>query len=243
MAALDDVTREEVDAYAVESQRRATRAVDAGWFDASLVPVRDRLGEVVLARDEAHRPGTTLADLARLAPAFDKAGALGYDAIVLRRYPQLERIEHIHTGGNSSGIVDGACAVLLGSAAFGSRHGLRPRARIRAAATCADEPLLSLGGPLPVTDKVLARAGMAIGDIDLFEVNEAFAVVPLRYARHYGIDPERLNPNGGAIALGHPLGATGARITRSTVSTPALVVTRPPMSQAVIPSSLSGSSR
>lgn len=212
MAALGGITREEVDAYAVESQRRAAQAVDAGWFDASLVPVRDHLGHVVLARDEAHRPGTTLADLAKLQPVFDKPGAQGYDAIVLRRYPQLERIEHIHTGGNSSGIVDGACAVLLGSRAFGERGGLRPRARIRAAATCADEPLLSLGGPLPVTEKTLARAGMTIADIDLFEVNEAFAVVPIHYARHFGIDPQRINPNGGAIALGHPLGATGAML-------------------------------
>ncbi|RKJ96283.1 acetyl-CoA C-acetyltransferase [Alicycliphilus denitrificans] len=212
MAALDGITRDEVDAYAVESQRRATQAVDAGWFDASLVPVRDRLGQVVLARDEAHRPGTTPADLAKLPPVFDKPGALGYDAIVLRRYPQLDRIEHIHTGGNSSGIVDGACAVLLGSRDFGERGGLRARARIRAAATCADEPLLSLGGPMPVTDKALARAGMSIRDIDLFEVNEAFAVVPMCYARHFGIDPQRVNPNGGAIALGHPLGATGAML-------------------------------
>ncbi len=212
MAVLGGITRDEVDAYAVESQRRAAQAVDAGWFDTSLVSVRDRLGNVVLARDEAHRPGTTLADLAKLRPVFDKPGALGYDAIVLRRYPQLERIAHIHTGGNSSGIVDGACAVLLGSRGLGERGGLRARARIRAAATCADEPLLSLGGPMPVTDKALARAGMSIRDIDLFEVNEAFAVVPMCYARHFGIDPQRINPNGGAIALGHPLGATGAML-------------------------------
>ena len=212
MAALDGITREQVDAYAVESQRRATEAVDSGRFDASLVPVRDRLGNVVLARDEAHRPGTTMADLAKLPPAFDKAGAAGYSSIVLRRYPQLERIEPIHTGGNSSGIVDGACAVLLGNAEFGQRNALKPRARIRAGTTCADEPLLSLGGPMPVTGKTLAKAGMTVGDIDLFEVNEAFAVVPMLYGRHFDIDPARINVNGGSIALGHPLGATGGML-------------------------------
>ncbi|QNP48533.1 acetyl-CoA C-acetyltransferase [Diaphorobacter aerolatus] len=212
MAALDGVTRAEVDAYAVESQRRAAEAVASGRFDASLIPVRDRLGQVVLARDEAHRPGTTLADLAKLPPAFDKAAAAGYGSIVLQRYPQLEAFEPVHTGGNSSGIVDGACAVLLGNAAFGERNGLTPRARIRAAASCADEPLLSLGGPIPVTHKTLARAGMTIADIDLFEVNEAFAIVPMRYSRCFEIDPARINVNGGAIALGHPLGATGAML-------------------------------
>ncbi|MGJ7541689.1 acetyl-CoA C-acetyltransferase [Variovorax sp. LT1R16] len=210
MAALDGVGREDVDAYAVESQRRAAQAQAEGRFDRSLVPVRDVLGRTVLARDEANRPGTTMADLAKLKPAFAGAGEQGFDAIVLQRYPQLERVPHIHTGGNSSGIVDGACAVLLGNRAYGERNGLKPRARLVAAASCADEPLLSLGGPLPVTERVLARCGMAIGDIDLFEVNEAFSVVPMRYARHFGIDPQRINPNGGAIALGHPLGATGA---------------------------------
>ncbi len=212
MAALDGVNREQIDAYAVESQRRAHQAVSSGRFDASLVPVRDRLGEVVLSRDEAHRPGTTMEDLARLPPAFEKPGAAGYDQIVLRRYPQLERIAHIHTGGNSSGIVDGACAVLLGNAGYGARNGLKRRARIRAAASCADEPLLSLGGPVPVTEKLLGLAGMDISDIDLFEVNEAFAVVPMRYSARFDIDPQNINPNGGAIALGHPIGATGAML-------------------------------
>ncbi|MPM77635.1 putative acyltransferase [bioreactor metagenome] len=149
-------------------------------------------------------------DLAKLPAVFEKIGAAGYDQIVLRQYPQLDRIPHIHTGGNSSGIVDGACAMLLGNASYGQQQNLRPRARIVGAATCADEPLLSLGGPLPVTEKLLKQTGMAIGDIDLFEVNEAFAVVPMRYGRHFGIDPARINPVGGAIALGHPLGATGA---------------------------------
>src|SRR5690606_16133623 len=144
-------------------------------------PVRDRFGQLLLARDEAPRPGITAEDLARLKPAFAAAGEAGFDSIVLRRYPHLEAVRHLHTRGTSSGIVDGACAVLAGSAAFGRRRGLTPRARFVAAATCADEPLLSLGGPIPVTQRVLERAGLAIPDIDLFEVNEAFATVPLRY--------------------------------------------------------------
>jgi acetyl-CoA C-acetyltransferase len=210
MATLDGFTREQVDAYAVESQRRAAAAQEGGWFDRSLVTVRDTLGQPVLARDEANRPGTGMADLAKLKPAFAALGETGYDALLLQRYPHLERIEHVHTGGNSSGVVDGACAVLMGTRKFGQRNGLKPRARLVAAATCADEPLLSLGGPIPVTERLLARCGMTAGDIDLFEVNEAFAVVPMRYTRHFGLDPDQVNVAGGAIALGHPLGATGA---------------------------------
>ena len=210
MATLDGFSREDLDAYGVESQRRAAVAQQSGWFAPSLVAVHDAFGEEVLSRDEALRPGTTMADLAKLKPTFVAAGEAGFDAIVLRRYPYLEAVQHLHTGGTSSGIVDGACAVLLGSQAYGARQGLRPRARIVAAATCASEPLLSLGGPIPVTDKVLARAGLSIADIDLFEINEAFAVVPMRYMQHYGIAHDRINANGGAIALGHPLGATGA---------------------------------
>ena len=210
MATLDGFTREDLDAYGVESQRRAAEAQAQGWFEPSLVGVHDAFGDALLLRDEALRPGTTMADLARLKPAFVTAGEAGFDSIVLKRYPQLEAVQHLHTGGTSSGIVDGACAVLMGSQAYGERQGLRPRARIVATATCASEPLLSLGGPVPVTDKVLARAGLSVNDIDLFEVNEAFAVVPMRYMRHYGIERDRINANGGAIALGHPLGATGA---------------------------------
>src|SRR5438105_6357502 len=210
MATLDGFSRDELDRYAVQSQARAATAQQEGRFDASLVPVHDSFGELVLRADEAVRPGIAMADLAKLKPSFVAMGEAGFDSIVLRRYPQLEIIEHLHTGGSSSGIVDGACAVLLGSRAHGERTGLRPRARIVATATCASEPLISLGGPIPATDKVLARAGLGIADIDLFEVNEAFAVVPLRYMRHYGIARDRINVNGGAIALGHPLGATGA---------------------------------
>ena len=210
MATLDGFSREDLDAYGVESQRRAALAQQGGWFERSLVPVHDGFGELLLARDEAPRAGTTLQDLAKLKPAFTSVGDAGFDAIVLRRYPQIEAVQHLHTGGTSSGIVDGACAVLLGSQGYGARRGIRARARIVAAATCGSEPLLSLGGPIPATDKVLARAGLGIDDIDLFEVNEAFSVVPMRYMRHFGIDRDRINVNGGAIALGHPLGATGA---------------------------------
>ena len=210
MAALAGLSRENIDAYAVDSQRRAAHARDHGHFERSLTAVHDVLGQVLLETDEAIRAGVTAADLARLKPAFTTMGEQGFDALALQRYPQLAGIEHIHTSGNSSGIVDGACAVLVGSAEFGRRAGLAPRARIRAFASAASEPRLSLGGPMPATDKVLRRAGMRVRDIDLFEVNEAFAVVPLVYMRAFDIPHDRINVNGGAIALGHPLGATGA---------------------------------
>jgi len=210
MATLNGFTRDDVDAYAVESQRRAAEAVAGGRFAKSINPVKDVIGQTLLIHDEAVRPGTTLADLAKLKPAFAGVGAEGFDRIVLQRYPSLRAIEHVHTGGNSSGIVDGAAVVLLGNAHFGQRHGLRPRARVLGSVSGASEPLLSLGGPLPVAERLLARLRMSPADVDLYEVNEAFAVVPMVVARHFGLDPERVNPNGGAIALGHPLGATGA---------------------------------
>ncbi len=210
MAALGGHTREALDAYAAQSQRRAAVAQAEGRFARSLRPVRDMIGELLLEHDETIRPNTTAADLAKLKPAFAAIGAEGFDAIVLRRYAQLAGFEHVHTSGNSSGIVDGACAVLLGSRAFGARYGIAPRARIVGSASCASEPLLSLGGPMPATRRILQTAGMTVRDIDLFEVNEAFAVVPLAYMRHFDLDPEQVNVNGGAIALGHPLGATGA---------------------------------
>jgi acetyl-CoA C-acetyltransferase len=212
MAALNGFSRGDLDSYAAQSQRRADQARTAGYFDKSLIVVRDLLGEPVLARDEAIRPGTTTVDLAKLEPSFAKLGEGGYDAIVQQRYPHLEKIDHIHTSGNSSGIVDGASVVLLGNKVFGERNGLKPRARIRGHATVASEPLLSLGGPVPVTEKLLSRLGMHIDDIDLFEINEAFAVVPMFYMQAFDISPERVNVNGGAIALGHPLGATGAML-------------------------------
>jgi acetyl-CoA C-acetyltransferase len=212
MAALGGFTRADVDAYAVESQRRAAHARMAGYFDKSLVAIRDLLGAPVLEHDEAIRPATTQEDLAQLKPSFADPGDAGFDAIVQQRYPHLEHIDHIHTSGNSSGIADGASAVLVGSRTFGERNGLAPRARIRGYASLASEPLLSLGGPMPVTGKLLARLGMRTADIDLFEINEAFAIVPMAYMRALDIRHDRVNVNGGAIALGHPLGATGAML-------------------------------
>ncbi|MCG8413999.1 MAG: acetyl-CoA C-acetyltransferase [Pseudomonadales bacterium] len=210
MATLNGITREEVDAYAVESQARATRARDEGRFYKSILPVEDVDGNVVLDQDEAIRPDTTIEKLANLTPAFEKLGADGYNGILKDVYPDIDAIDHIHTGGNSSGIVDGACAVLVGSENFGKMTELRPRAKIRAATSIASDPHLSLGGVIPVTEKALMQASMTVDDIDLFEVNEAFAVVPLVYARHFNIERGRINANGGSIALGHPLGATGA---------------------------------
>lgn len=213
IATMEGFTREDIDAYAVESQRRAAQAWQGGWFDRSVVPVRDVLGRTVLARDEHMRPGTTVADLARLKPAFAESGRLdGLDAVMLQRYPGVEAIEHVHTGGNSSGIVDGAAAVLVGNAAFAAASGLKPRARIRAAGSIGSEPAIMLTGPAPVSRKVLQRAGMNVSDIDLFEVNEAFASVVMLYMREMRIPHDRVNVAGGAIAMGHPLGATGAII-------------------------------
>jgi acetyl-CoA C-acetyltransferase len=207
-------SRTDADALAVESQARAARAWAEGRFARAVVPVRDVNGLVILERDEHPRPGTTLETLAALPPSFRDIGEgmPGFDRVALMRYPHLERIAHVHHAGNSSGIVDGAAAVLLGSAAFGQRHGLRPRARIRAYAKVGTDPTIMLTGPVPATERVLAAAGMGIGDIDLFEVNEAFAAVVLRFMQAFGVDPARVNVNGGAIALGHPLGATGAII-------------------------------
>ncbi|RJG00824.1 acetyl-CoA C-acetyltransferase [Noviherbaspirillum sedimenti] len=210
MAALGGFGRQDIDAYSVESQRRAAHARDHGYFAKSLTPVRDVLGQVLLDHDEAIRADTSMEDLAKLNPAFAAIGETGFDAVVLQRYPQLASIPHMHTSGSSSGIVDGACAMLIGDRAFGTRNGLKPRARIRGFMSIASEPNMGLGGPMPVTKKLLERLGMSIADIDLFEVNEAFAVVPMTYMREFNIPHERINVNGGAIALGHPLGATGA---------------------------------
>ena len=207
-------TREMADALAVESQARAARAWAEGRFARSIVPVRDRNGLMILDHDEYMRPGTDMATLGALKPAFKDMGEVmpGFDKVALMKYPHLERITHIHHAGNSSGIVDGASAVLVGSREWGQAHGLRPRARIRAVARIGTEPTIMLTGPVPVTERALAVAGLSIGDIDLFEVNEAFAAVVLRFQQAFDLDPARVNPNGGAIAMGHPLGATGAMI-------------------------------
>jgi acetyl-CoA C-acetyltransferase len=206
-------SREDVDAYAVESQRRAAVAWNEGRFSRSIAPVIDQIGGILLDNDEHRRPGTTMQSLGALKPAFASMGEKqGYDAVAVQRYPEVEQIVHVHHGGNSSGIVDGASAVLLGSAEAGLAAGLKPRARIRAFTSIGSEPSIMLTGPEKVTRKILARSGMELKDIDLFELNEAFASVVLLYQKLLGIDPEILNVNGGAIAMGHPLGATGAMI-------------------------------
>jgi acetyl-CoA C-acetyltransferase len=207
-------TRDDADALAVESQKRAARAWEEGRFAKSVVTVRDRNGLAILDRDEYLRPGTDMQSLGALRPAFKEMGEVmpGFDRIALMKYPHLERIEHIHHAGNSSGIVDGAAGILIGSKDFGAAHGFRPRARIRATAKIGTDPTIMLTGPVPATEKILADSGMAIGDIDLFEVNEAFASVVLRFMQAFDVDHDRVNVNGGAIAMGHPLGATGAII-------------------------------
>ena len=207
-------SRDDVDAYAVESQKRAAKAWSESRFKKSIVPVKDVIGEVVLDRDEHMRPQTDMQSLASLAPAFAAMGEQmpGFDAIALQRYPEVEKVNHVHHGGNSSGIVDGAAAVLIGSKEMGEKYGMKPRARIRAMASIGSEPSIMLTGPEFVSQKVLKRAGMAVGDIDLYELNEAFASVVLRYMQALGLDHAKVNVNGGAIAMGHPLGATGAMI-------------------------------
>jgi acetyl-CoA C-acetyltransferase len=207
-------TRAQADLLAVESQKRAARAIAEGRFDNTLVEVKDLNGLPILTHDEYPRPGTDMQSLGALKPAFKDMGETmpGFDKIALMKYPHLERINHIHHAGNSSGIVDGAAGILIGSKAFGAAHGLKPRAVIRATAKVGSDPTIMLTGPVPVTEKILAQSGMSISDIDLFEVNEAFAAVVLRFMQAFNVDESHVNVNGGAIAMGHPLGATGAII-------------------------------
>jgi acetyl-CoA C-acetyltransferase len=206
-------SRDDVDAYAVESQKRAAKAWDEGRFKNSVVPIKDINGLTILAKDEHMRPGTTMQTLAALQPSFVQMGEMaGFDAVAVQRYPEVEAINHVHTPGNSSGIVDGAAAVLIGSKAAGKAAGLKPRARIRQFANVGSEPSIMLTGPIPVTEKVLKKAGMTKKDIDLWELNEAFASVVLRYMQALNVPHDKINVNGGAIAMGHPLGATGAMI-------------------------------
>jgi acetyl-CoA C-acetyltransferase len=205
--------RAEVDAYAVESQKRAATAWDEGRFARSVLTVRDVNGLTLLAKDEHMRPSTTMQSLAQLQPSFVQMGEMGgFDAVAVQAHPEIEAVEHVHHAGNSSGIVDGAAAVLIGNRAAGRAAGLAPRARVRAFANIGSEPALMLTGPVDVTRKVLKKAGMDLEDLDLIEVNEAFAAVVLRYLQAFDLDPAKVNPNGGAIAMGHPLGATGAMI-------------------------------
>ena len=216
VATLEGIDREALDAYALQSQRRAHAAISQGFFDRSLISVHDDAGNLLLDRDEYPRPQTTAENLAALRPAFEALYRAALDeqgttfaSFVDQKYPSIE-VGHVHTAGNSSGVVDGAGAVVIASPAYAKAHGLKPRARIRAVATAGDDPTLMLNAPVPAARRVLDRAGMTIGDIDLFEVNEAFAVVPIKFMRDLDVDPAQLNVNGGAIALGHPIGATGA---------------------------------
>jgi acetyl-CoA C-acetyltransferase len=212
IATLDGYSRSDVDQFALTSQQRAAAAQAAGLFDRSVLPVRDANGQTILARDEFIKPQTTLEGLAGLHAAFEQAGRIGFDDVALRVYPQVEAINHVHTAGNSSGIVDGAAAVLIGSPARGRELGLEPRGRVVATALVGTDPTIMLTGPVPATRKALAKAGMTIEQIDLFEVNEAFAAVPMRFMRELAVPHEKINVNGGAIAMGHPLGATGAML-------------------------------
>jgi acetyl-CoA C-acetyltransferase len=207
-------SRDEADMLAVESQRRAKVAWDEKRFAKSVITVRDQNGLSILDHDEYMRPGTDMQSLGALNPAFQQMGEMmpGFDAIALMKYPHLERINHIHHAGNSSGIVDGAAGVLIGNKEFVEKWGLKPRARIKATAKIGTDPTIMLTGPVPVTEKILAEAGMSISDIDLFEVNEAFASVVLRFMQAFNVDADKVNVNGGSIAMGHPLGATGAII-------------------------------
>jgi acetyl-CoA C-acetyltransferase len=212
IATLGGHTREMVDGFAFRSQQKAAAALRQGCFRKSVVPVTDRFGEVILAQDEFGKPDTTMEILARLKPSFAKMGALGMDQVAIAKYPEVQSINHVHTAGNSSGVVDGASAVLIGSRAAGERFFLRPRARIVTTAVVGSEPTIMLTGPAPAVRKLLAKAGMSLSDIDLFEVNEAFASVVLRFMDELGVPEEQVNVCGGAIALGHPIAATGGML-------------------------------
>jgi len=217
IATIEGFTREDVDALAVRSQQRAEAAWSGGYFAKSVIPVRDASGVTILDHDEHRRPGTTLEALAALKPSFSKLGEAGFDAVALQKYHWVEKISHVHHGGNSSGIVDGAALVLIGSEQAGRDHGLTPRARVVSAAVSGSDPTIMLTGPTPATRKALRLAGLTTGDIDLFEINEAFASVVLKWMKDLKLPEEKVNVNGGAIAMGHPLGATGAMIAGTMV--------------------------
>jgi len=213
IATIEGFTREDVDAYAIRSQERAARAWSGGYFAKSVIPVRDRNGVILLDHDEHMRPGTTMDDLAKLKPSFAMMGEMGgFDAVALQKYHWVEGINHVHTPGNSSGIVDGAALLLIGNEKAAKLADLTPRARVVASAVVGSDPTIMLTGPTPATEKVLATAGLTVDDIDVFELNEAFAAVVLKWMKDLNIPDEKVNVNGGAIAMGHPLGATGAMI-------------------------------
>lgn len=210
IATIEGFSREDVDAFAVTSHQKAARAKAEGRFQRSVVPVKDINGMLLLDHDETVRPQTDLAALAKLNPSFEGIGTMGFDGTALRKYTEVERVRHVHHAGNSSGIVDGSALVLVGSREIGEKAGIKPRARIRSWAVTGSEPTIMLTGPTSACQKALRKAGMQASDIDLWEINEAFAVVPMKTARDLGVDLDRVNVNGGSIALGHPLGATGA---------------------------------
>ncbi|MFD2470994.1 acetyl-CoA C-acetyltransferase [Amycolatopsis silviterrae] len=218
IATMEGFSREDVDAFAVRSQEKAEAAWSGGYFAKSVVPVKDMNGVTILDHDEHRRPGSTVEGLAKLKPAFTTIGEMGgFDAVALQKYHQVEKIDHVHTGGNSSGIVDGSAIVLVGSEEAGKRAGLTPRARIVATASIGSEPTIMLTGPTPATEKVLKTAGLTPDDIDLWELNEAFASVVLKWQKDLNLPDEKINVNGGAIAMGHPLGATGAMLVGTVV--------------------------
>jgi len=224
IATVEGFTRDDVDRFALESQARAATAQSEGRFEKSIVAVRHADGSLALDHDEHLRPGTTLEALAALSPSFAEMGAMtfegfdrSFDEMCRQAYPDIERIEHVHHGGNSSGVVDGAAALVLASDDYAKAHGLAPRGRVVMHAVAGTEPVIMLTAPGPATERVLAQAGMTLDDIDLFEINEAFAAVPLKTIRDLGLDPEKVNVNGGAIALGHPIGATGAMLVQTAL--------------------------
>lgn len=212
IATLKGFSRSDVDEFATESHRRAAAAWEKGYFDKSVVPVKDINGLLLLDKDETIRPNTDVATLAKLNPSFAMSGQMGFDSVILDKYTTIEKVNHVHHAGNSSGIVDGAAICLIGSAAAGSKAGLKPRAKITMAAVIGSEPSIMLTGPTPACKKALDKAGMQASDIDLWEINEAFAAVPMNTASDFGISLDKVNVNGGAIAMGHPLGATGAML-------------------------------
>ncbi|MBT3143270.1 acetyl-CoA C-acetyltransferase [Phaeobacter gallaeciensis] len=216
IATIDGYSREDVDAFAMESQRRAAHARDNGWFDRSVVPVKDENGITILQRDDFIKPATDMQKLGSLNPSFAQMGGFGYDDMALAKYPQVSKINHVHTPGNSSGIVDGSSAVMIGSEQAGKDMGLEPRGRVVSATVISTDPVIMLAGPGPAAKKCLAKAGLTVNDIDIWEINEAFASVAMRYMKDLEIDHEITNVNGGAIAMGHPLGATGGMLV-STV--------------------------
>ena len=217
IATLEGFSREDVDQFALNSQKKAATAAAEGRFENSLIPVKDMNGLTILAHDELIRPNATIEDMAKLRPSFADMGAYGFDSTALLRYPQVETINHVHTAANSSGIVDGACAVLIGNENIAKQYNLQPRARIVSTALVGTDPTIMLTGPAPAARKALKKAGLTIDDIDLFEVNEAFASVVMRFMKELNVDPAKVNVNGGSIAMGHPLGATGAMITGTLV--------------------------